>query len=196
MAVARPFLPSDKQFLITRNVPCQKRAATLGASCGEETDVYPEGGEGWVATIRNLDLTDSDAPRMTENSVPARDAASAAEAELDGMGVDLYDDDEGTLCDRETNIIKTRTYDVSISYDKCVCKHALHSLYYIPSPSSPFASISQILPECSIVALRLHRRSTGGFTPHSSSEEFTQPPLCHSRCRKSKYWRTSHLIML
>eukprot|EP00966_Prymnesium_polylepis_P331798 7387365-Prymnesium_polylepis.1 len=93
-AKARPFLPSDKQFLITRNVPCQKRAATLGASCGEETDVYPEGDEGWVATIRNLDLTDSDAPRMTENSVPARDAASAAEAELDGMGVDLYDDDE------------------------------------------------------------------------------------------------------
>ena len=27
---ARSFLPPDKQFLITRNVPCQRRACTLG----------------------------------------------------------------------------------------------------------------------------------------------------------------------
>jgi len=185
-AKARPFLPSDKQFLITRNVPCQKRAATLGASCGEETDVYPEGDEGWVATIRNLDLTDSDAPRMTENSVPARDAASAAEAELDGMGVDLYDDDEGTLCDRETNIIKTRTYDVSISYDKYYQSARVWLCGYTEDRQP--LSQEQVLEDISsdhalkTVTLEAHPHVSSGSGLHASIHPCKHAVVMHKLC--------------
>ena len=45
------------------------------------------------------------------------DGAALAEAGLEEMGAD--EEDEGTLIEHaDANIVKTRTYDVSISYDK------------------------------------------------------------------------------
>lgn len=46
----KPYLPKNKQFLITRNVPCYRRCKQM-EYVGEETIVETEGGdEGWVET--------------------------------------------------------------------------------------------------------------------------------------------------
>ncbi|KAL6783742.1 ATG3 [Auxenochlorella protothecoides x Auxenochlorella symbiontica] len=48
---ARPFLPDDKQYLITRNVPCLRRAADVeeyGERDEFEVEESASGGDGWV----------------------------------------------------------------------------------------------------------------------------------------------------
>ncbi|CAH8277881.1 unnamed protein product [Arabidopsis lyrata] len=48
-----PYLPSDKQFLITRNVPCLRRAASVAEeyeAAGGEVLVDDEDNDGWLAT--------------------------------------------------------------------------------------------------------------------------------------------------
>ncbi|XP_010446232.1 PREDICTED: autophagy-related protein 3-like [Camelina sativa] len=49
----KPYLPSDKQFLITRNVPCLRRAASVAEdyeAAGGEVLVDDEDNDGWLAT--------------------------------------------------------------------------------------------------------------------------------------------------
>lgn len=57
-ATARTFLPPNKQFLITRNVPCQRRACTLGTGADDECAVAMDDddgdGEEWIATHNSL----------------------------------------------------------------------------------------------------------------------------------------------
>ena len=49
-ANARPFLPPDKQYLFTRNVPCQRRAASLMSGAEDEQEVDGgDDGEGWLS---------------------------------------------------------------------------------------------------------------------------------------------------
>lgn len=129
---ARPFLPPDKQFLLTRNVPCQKRAAVLGMGCDDEADVDAGDGEDWVATHTahsGKAATDDDAPDMVEDAAKtiagmqlggaaSSSDATLEEAALEGM-VAEEDDPSALGAEAGDNILRTRTYDVSISYDKC-----------------------------------------------------------------------------
>merc|ERR1712137_1415472 len=69
---ARPFLPADKQFLLTRNVPCQRRARALGKGADDEFMVTVAGtsdgddGDEWVATHASHTVqADDDAPTMS-----------------------------------------------------------------------------------------------------------------------------------
>lgn len=41
----REYLPADKQYLVTRNVPCLKRVKAMEYEAGEE-----ESGDGWITT--------------------------------------------------------------------------------------------------------------------------------------------------
>jgi len=157
-AKARPFLPPTKQFLLTRNVPCQRRACTLGIGADDEQqvemgDLGDGDDEGWVATHAShavKTVADDDAPSMVvappNAAVDVSDAAVsvsqlslagsaaaggaataaslAAEDGLEAEGAVEADDpsslnraeDFDTLGDEA--ILRTRTYDVSISYDK------------------------------------------------------------------------------
>nr|ACJ73911.1 autophagy-related 3 variant 2 [Zea mays] len=48
----KPYLPANKQFLVTRNVPCLRRAISVEEeydAAGAEV-VLDEDGEGWLAT--------------------------------------------------------------------------------------------------------------------------------------------------
>ena len=69
-AKARPFLPPNKQYLLTRNVPCQQRAAGLGSGADDEQALDDGAGEEWTAThTSHAKRTDDDAPDMAALSL-------------------------------------------------------------------------------------------------------------------------------
>uniref|UniRef100_A0A7S0CIH4 Autophagy-related protein 3 n=1 Tax=Proboscia inermis TaxID=420281 RepID=A0A7S0CIH4_9STRA len=189
---ARPYLPRDKQYLLTRNVPCANRAKSLEDSMLGETEVDmsidllytdtdearagkgADGGEGWLIShmepmsksvgniqqnnatsskIDEFDMIDVDkgeggydmivstsaasslSPRSDAFEDANRLACQKTEEEDDSEYADMDDfEDDNILQDDvavmaptnsesddledDDNIIKTRTYDLSITYDK------------------------------------------------------------------------------
>ncbi|KXS17138.1 hypothetical protein M427DRAFT_68569 [Gonapodya prolifera JEL478] len=160
-AKRKGYLPNDKQFLITRKVPCRKRvweieseygneserlvsvdSATVANPAGEEVDpdswiethvghvashaapvdaeIVDEGVDALAQRAAALSVQQTSAPdRPAEDEIP--DIEEELEGEF-GTGLD-QPADAGTLSaqsagfENSSNIIKTRTYDMSISYD-------------------------------------------------------------------------------
>jgi len=131
---AKSHLPPDKQYLITRNVPCQSRVASmennlaLDSAGGEDDDWLVS----HVVQEKNLeddfDILDQDGEVVKKNTTK-----EAAEATEESEYADMADfEDDNVLLDDEAaaavvstndpdddgNIVKVRTYDLSITYDK------------------------------------------------------------------------------
>ncbi|XP_037089824.1 ubiquitin-like-conjugating enzyme ATG3 [Pollicipes pollicipes] len=103
-AHARPYLPADKQFLITRNVPCHRRCKQLDHDEAQERLIAPLDGEdeGWVDTHHF-----STAAAGEERAARSMEAPSA-----DGEPGDMEEFEESALDDA------TRTYHLNITYDR------------------------------------------------------------------------------
>lgn len=154
-AKARPYLPPGKQYLVTRNVPCLRRAAAF-ADAGDalpETEV--EGEDGWLAAGEtggagadgDADAVDMSLEAGTSGSVGGAGAATRESVEVveaEAAGGDSDSDDIPDMADFEEEeeeedqaaaapapvapagsdpagddgILRTRTYDLSITYDK------------------------------------------------------------------------------
>ncbi|KAJ3246547.1 Arabinose-proton symporter (Arabinose transporter) [Chytriomyces hyalinus] len=153
----KDFLPADKQYLITRNVPCLKRIAALEYKDGDEEEVEMDSAEdddAWVATHKNrviasgreaediADMDEADPSADQQKSLTANlahlsiakkeDPAPAGE-EIEDLE-DIPDmDEELEIVDMEEEedpaamsntagaddkFVRTRTYDMSITYDK------------------------------------------------------------------------------
>ncbi|KAH7557385.1 hypothetical protein ACOSP7_027098 [Xanthoceras sorbifolium] len=141
----KSYLPSEKQFLITRNVPCLKRAASIEEEyedAGGEILVDNEDNDGWLATHgKPKDKCDEDdnLPSMEALEISKKSTVMSisnhfgGEDEEDIPDMAEYDEpdslietDPATLQSTylvvhepdDDNILRTRTYDVSITYDK------------------------------------------------------------------------------
>jgi ubiquitin-like-conjugating enzyme ATG3 len=141
----KSYLPAGKQFLITRNVPCLQRAASVEEeyeAAGGEVLIDDEDNNGWLATHgKPKDKRDDDdnfpsidsleiSKKNTIQSIPTYfggddddDIPDMAEyEEVDNV----IESDPATLQTTylvahepdDDNILRTRTYDVSITYDK------------------------------------------------------------------------------
>eukprot|EP01025_Chloroclados_australasicus_P064631 TRINITY_DN8658_c0_g1_i1.p1 TRINITY_DN8658_c0_g1~~TRINITY_DN8658_c0_g1_i1.p1 ORF type:complete len:262 (-),score=27.81 TRINITY_DN8658_c0_g1_i1:96-881(-) len=89
------YLPADKQYLVTRNVPCKQRVVDVMGDYKETTD-GPEGDDQWV--------------------VPQNPAGKEAQTqENDIAGADDEDDDTFVP---STATSAHRSYDLYITYDK------------------------------------------------------------------------------
>jgi len=133
----KSYLPSEKQFLITRNVPCYQRCKHLNYTneCEEIVDVDADGG--WVDTHHHSDLlkaqeglkemTLSKEPEVSKSDVNEEDDDDDEEVmDMEKYAEMLDDDDEvldlvetkpATSGNDEDNIVHTRTYDLHITYD-------------------------------------------------------------------------------
>ncbi|KAJ3333514.1 E2-like enzyme [Blyttiomyces sp. JEL0837] len=160
----RDFLPPDKQYLITRNVPCLRRVAAMEYKANDE-DVEESvfagetgtDGEGWVAThsskargsksgldtaaggMREIQDMDEDVEMGQEAEMvpdtilgPVDTSGNVVQKEPEEPAFDdIPDMEEGELVEaideaedaaayneQDEKILKTRTYDMSITYDK------------------------------------------------------------------------------
>lgn len=107
-------LPADKQFLITRNVPCLHRIKDMIAKGNaEEREVENE----WIETI----IPSSSKGKAEEPAILDIDADEDVEEKKEKEVVDINDDEvdvfEEIKAPSELETIKTRTYDISITYD-------------------------------------------------------------------------------
>ncbi|PIA50309.1 hypothetical protein AQUCO_01300804v1 [Aquilegia coerulea] len=142
----KSYLPNDKQYLITRNVPCLRRAASVEEdyeAAGGEVLIDNEDNDGWLATHGKPKETNSDDeenfPSMETleitktNTIQSISSYFGGEEEEDIPDMLEYEDpdnlietDPATLQStyivaqepNDDNILRTRTYDVSITYDK------------------------------------------------------------------------------
>lgn len=134
----KPYLPRQKQFLVTRGVPCLKRVATLQAEYVAETELSHSDGEGWlechsqrVGGVDEIGEFGSGALNCSHKK-PAHLCGDAGriinvvdvnDAEYEDMATFESGDgceDASTLegCASANNVVRTRTYDLSITYDK------------------------------------------------------------------------------
>ncbi|KAI9328544.1 autophagocytosis protein [Obelidium mucronatum] len=142
------YLPADKQYLITRNVPCLKRVAAMEYRDADEDEAIDDemGEDQWVATHKGRVIVgSSDAEQVRDIEDEEEPAAAAAEVakpkdaetlpEIDNLNLDDIPDMDEELelvemedeedpaamatSDNDTDrFVKTRTYDISITYDK------------------------------------------------------------------------------
>ncbi|CAO4375628.1 unnamed protein product [Caenorhabditis nigoni] len=108
----RPFLPADKQFLITKNVPCHKRCKQmeydekLEKIINDDEGEYATGEEsGWVDT-HHYEKEKETAAVVTElqtSPAPAPPTAPESDDDSDGEALDLDDLIESGALDSDEN---------------------------------------------------------------------------------------------
>lgn len=142
----KTYLPPEKQFLVTKNVPCYRRCNQMALLPTNEKLLMVEGDdEAWVDTHHGLALeqTTDKLVEMTLDSAPQATPTNSSDLPLVGKVTDAEDaesDDSGPVADmeeydedldpavapvtkdvapptEEVGILRTRTYDLNITYD-------------------------------------------------------------------------------
>ncbi|KAL8141453.1 hypothetical protein V2J09_014485 [Rumex salicifolius] len=141
----KSYLPADKQFLITRNVPCLRRAASIAEeydAAGGEVLLDDENDDGWLATHgkpKETKADDDNLPSMETLEISKGKKIQSISSYFGGGDEEdipdmaeyedqdnIIENDPATLQTTylvahepdEENILRTRTYDVSLTYDK------------------------------------------------------------------------------
>jgi len=145
----KSYLPADKQYLVTRNVPCRDRVATLERQMGGSgalVEADDEDDEWMVSNMPNrnaaaepsiedeFDVLDEDGevcqPRAADVAVEQQADGAADDEEDEYADMADFEDDNvladddavakpaAVELDEDDHIVKVRTYDLSITYDK------------------------------------------------------------------------------
>ncbi|KAG0553932.1 hypothetical protein KC19_12G050300 [Ceratodon purpureus] len=156
----KSYLPAEKQFLITRNVPCLRRACSIEEdykAAGGEVLLDNDGDEGWLAThgfdreskdedevVPSMDAQESSArPSRNFRPLVPQDDEDDDVLDMDDVGDDNLVEANDSLSQpdyllavepEDDHILKTRTYDISITYviikQSVVLSYPLRSFFY------------------------------------------------------------------
>lgn len=134
----KSYLPRDKQYLSTRNVPCYKRCKEMEYAEELEKVIEEGAGEGWVDTHYYTTSVNDKEQEMSfgsagGSSIPSLDNANEEDDDDDSPALDMDEFLENMPEDAATVIVKkptepapdkgdsaimaTRTYDLNITYD-------------------------------------------------------------------------------
>jgi len=138
----KPYLPSEKQFLITRNVPCLRRVSSIEEEYDkDEVDVLldndddggflavpgPRGSTGGDESLPSMDTEEKAAVKLNFRPLLPEDDEDEDVPDMDACGDDNLVETSATSQPNDyfikeepvdDNILRTRTYDISITYDK------------------------------------------------------------------------------
>lgn len=105
-------LPRDKQFLVTRGVPCRRRA-----SRNESQEVESTTEDGWII-IKTL-TTQRDEPVEIPYDIEELEEHKAEDDESDPNAMpSIFKKEYVSINEPSDQILRTRSYDLSITYDK------------------------------------------------------------------------------
>lgn len=120
---SRSLPDTQKQYLITRNVPCHQRAeAVTRAAHAPEQMLQGDEGEDWVAAegsgLQSGTGNDDDIPTLGDDE-DKREEQDDDVPDIDDLAIESEEVDEAALPPpRLDTIRRTRTYDILITYDK------------------------------------------------------------------------------
>ncbi|XP_067948209.1 ubiquitin-like-conjugating enzyme ATG3 [Watersipora subatra] len=139
---SKAYLPKDKQFLVTKNVPCYKRVKQMDTHTDSQEKVIDEDDKdgGWVDTHHFVDTEKQELaeqvaemtlesspvtvniPKVPDEDLPAEEDEEAwnmDEFESQGLTVEVEDVAAVDMSQvKGSDIVQTRTYDLNITYDK------------------------------------------------------------------------------
>lgn len=194
----KPYLPADKQYLVTRNVPCQNRVSAMENMIA--TDGEGDEGDWLVSHViqhnddieDDFDILDDEGEVITKEK-PAETTAAAAEEEDDEYAdmADFEDDniieDEAAVAttpkdDDDGNLLKVRTYDLSITYDKYYQTPRVWMMGYTAVSNQPLTG-AQMMED--VITDYANRTVTIENHPHVSGPHASIHPCQHGKVMKT-----------
>lgn len=220
----KKYLPKDKQYLLTRSVPCPTRVSSLENSvavsdedmariedeCGgddwlvskvispeeqqrridekleEEFDILDEDGE-TLATNIEVVQTDLDKLNTSEEMTDTQDVDDEY-ADMEEFEDDDVMEDEAAVATTTANmpgknIMKVRTYDLSITYDKYYQTPRVYMLGYASSDSSQPLTGDEMFQD--VMSDYANRTVTIDPHPHVSGQYASIHPCQHGAVMKT-----------
>lgn len=189
-------LPPEKQYLVTRNVPCQTRVAsmenTMAVDASEEGD--DEDSDWLVSTvIKEKPIEDEFDILDEEGMVVSKEEPKEEEDEDDEYAdMDMADfEDDNVLQDdaaaapapeEESNLVKVRTYDLSITYDKYYQTPRVWMMGYTAEGHQPLTG-NQMLED--VISDYANRTVTIETHPHVAGPHASIHPCQHGKVMKT-----------
>lgn len=106
----KSYLPPDKQYLVTKSVPCYKRCKDIEYSSNDEKIILTENDEeGWVDTHHSEEASivkDLDEMTIGEKSQSTSDACMSLRKETQASNDDDDDDDDAEDMDTYLNMVE------------------------------------------------------------------------------------------
>jgi len=195
----RSYLPADKQYLVTRNVPCAER-------CTENQFKYPvhEDGE-WTVYEEAFDkIPVVDIDEVCEKRVTLCESSSGDVMKGNNDDIvagrsenhdetkawpedddDYYNVDEMEDVVSSENVVKTRRYDIYITWDKYYQTPRVW-LYGYSESKTPLSK-DEMFQDVS--AEHAHKTVTYEYHPHENYQTLSIHPCKHASVMKKILWK-------
>lgn len=185
----KPFLPEDKQYLVTRNVPCQNRVSTMENMMAMDNDNDDDGD--WLVshilkqqTLEDeFDILDDEGEVITKEKPKDENEEADEYTDMADYEDDNILDDEAVVApDEESdNLLKVRTYDLSITYDKYYQTPRVWMMGY--SSSQQPLSGAEMMED--VISDYANRTVTIEYHPHVSGPHASIHPCQHGKVMKT-----------
>lgn len=191
----KSYLPDDKQYLVTRNVPCQTRVSSMETMMAMEGD---DEGDWLVSTVvksqaieDEFDIIDDEGEIITDEKLnPSETGEDANEDDEYADMADFEDDniveDEAaipaTAATDDDNLIKVRTYDLSITYDKYYQVPRVWMMGYTAETHQPLTG-KEMMED--VITDYANRTVTIEYHPHVSGPHASIHPCQHGKVMKT-----------
>jgi len=190
----KPYLPDNKQYLVTRNVPCQTRVSAMESMMAMEGDVEEDWLVGNVIKSQEIedefDIIDDEGEIITEEK---KQSVTGEDNDDDDEYADMADFEDDNIVDDEVaitttavkdgdNLIKVRTYDLSITYDKYYQTPRVWMMGYAADTHQPLTG-KEMMED--VITDYANRTVTIEYHPHVAGPHASIHPCQHGKVMKT-----------